>query len=129
MRTNALMVAFMSTSPWLDTPESNNVSTEKCNLCCFCIYLYVQIQRIRCKNIYVNIYIYITSAISFLFFSLKTYEYIRKDSKSVGNPHQHPEEHVPFQKPYSQPSLFLPNVVSTRVSAFLRFVLHFIFFL
>lgn len=58
MRTNALMVAFMSASPWLGTPESNNVSTEKCNLRCFCIYLYVQIQRIRCKNIYVNIYIH-----------------------------------------------------------------------
>lgn len=79
-------------------------------------------------KIYVWIYIYITSAISFLFSPLKTYEYIRKDSKSVGNTHQHPEEHVPFQKPYSQPSLFLLNVVSTRVSAFLRFVFHFIFF-
>ena len=35
--------------------ESNAISTVKCNPCCFCIYLYVQIQRIRCKNIYIQL--------------------------------------------------------------------------
>lgn len=81
------------------------------------------------KNIYMNIYIYIASAISFHFFPLKTYRYIKKDSKNVGNAHWCPEDHVLFQKPYSQPSpLLLKVAVYTRVSAILRFVLHFIFY-
>lgn len=48
-------LSLWDTSRGLGVLEPRTVSTVKCNLCCFCIYLYVQIQRIHCKNIYVNI--------------------------------------------------------------------------
>lgn len=129
MRTNAFTVSFCEDLKMAGHTRIQQRFYRKVQSLLFCIYLYVQIQRIRCKNIYIYEYIYITSAISFLFSSWKHTNILKKDNKNGGNSPWHPEEHVLFQKPYSQPSPFLPKVVVyTSVSAFLRFVLCFIFY-
>lgn len=76
------------------------ISTVKCNLRCFCIYLYVQIQRIRCK-IYINIY---PVQLAFISFSLKASEYIeskKKYSTLWGNPSWHHEENKVCSEPFT----------------------------
>lgn len=112
--------------------ESNAVSTVKCNLCCFCIYLYVQIQRIRCKNIYINIYIYISiylqcNQLSFLFpWKHNDIEKERKVTALCGeNPSWHHEENkVSFRTFDRQLLPFLLKItVYMRIFAFLRLVL------
>lgn len=76
------------------------VSTVKCNLRCFCIYLYVQIQRIRCK-IYIHVYP-VQSA--FVSFSLKASEYIestKRHSSLWESPRWRPEENRVCSEPFA----------------------------
>lgn len=114
---------------WTGVLESNAVSTVKCNLRCFCIYLYVQIQRIHCKNIYINIYPVQSTFISFFLESIWLYWKKEKIQYFVGKSQLTSQrEQGLLQNFHRQLPLFHVNVtVYTRMFAFLRLVLPLFF--